>query len=88
MVASLSSPGRVVSENIIEDYNILSQELFNHNSDLEKLPRLLLLSKIDINQENLIEQNLPLNIDIIYISSITEKNLEKAIQSIAYLLDK
>ena len=76
------------SENIIEDYNILSQELFNHNSDLEKLPRLLLLSKIDINKDDLIEQTLPSDIDILYISSITEKNLEKAIQSIAYLLDK
>ena len=55
---------------------------------LSRLLRLLLLSKIDINQDDLIEQNLPSDVDVIYISSITEKNLEKAIQSIAYLLDK
>ena len=76
------------SENIIEDYNILTKELFNHNSDLEKLPRLLFLSKTDINQANLINNNLPSDIKSIYISSITGKNLEKAIQSIAYLVDK
>ena len=76
------------SENIIEDYNILTKELFNHNSDLEKLPRLLFLSKTDINQANLINNNIPSDIKSIYISSITGKNLEKAIQSIAYLVDK
>ena len=76
------------SENIIEDYNILTKELFNHNSNLEKLPRLLFLSKTDINQDNLTNYNLPSDIKSIYISSITGKNLEKAIQSIAYLVDK
>jgi len=76
------------SDNIIEDYNILTKELFNHNSNLEKLPRLLFLSKTDINQDNLIKQKLPSDIKSIYISSITGKNLEKAIQSIAYLVDK
>jgi len=76
------------SENIIENYNVLTKELFNHNSNLEKLPRLLFLSKTDINQGDLIKQNLPSDIKSIYISSITGKNLEKAIQSIAYLVDK
>ena len=74
--------------NIVQDYNILTKELFNHNSNLEKLPRLLFLSKTDINQDNLIKQKLPSDIKPIYISSITGKNLEKAIQSIAYLVDK
>ena len=76
------------SENIIEDYNILTKELFNHNSNLETLPRLLFLSKTDINQDDLIKQKLPSDIKSIYISSIIGKNLEKAIQSIAYLVDK
>ena len=76
------------SENIIEDYNILNQELLNHNTDLEKLPRLLFLSKVDINQNDLKKQKLPSDIKNIYISSVTGKNLEKAIQSIAYLVDK
>ena len=76
------------SENIIENYNVLTKELFNHNSNLEKLPRLLFLSKTDINQANLINNNIPSDIKSIYISSITGKNLEKAIQSIAYLVDK
>ena len=76
------------SETIIEDYNVLSQELFNHNSSLEKLPRLLFLSKIDLNQNNLTKQILPSDIKSVHISSITGKNLEKAVQSIAYLVDK
>ena len=76
------------SEDIIDDYNVLTKELFNHNSNLEELPRVLFLSKIDINQQDLIKQKLPLNIEIVYLSSITGKNLEKAVQSIAYLVDK
>ena len=76
------------SDSIIQDYNILSEELFNHNSNLENLPRLLLLSKTDLNQDDLLDKNLPSDIKTIYISSIIGKNLEKAIQSIAYLVDK
>jgi len=75
------------SEEIYNDYKILSNELFYHDSRLKDLPRLLLLSKIDINSDNSQNQKLPSGIDILYISSITGKNLEKAIQSIAYLVD-
>jgi len=75
------------SDNICDDYNILTKELFNHNSELEKIPKILLLSKIDINQGDLNNQKLPNTIDIVYISSINGKNLEKAIQSIAYLVN-
>ncbi len=75
------------SGTIKEDYVILSQELFNHNSKLEKLPRLLFLSKTDLNDGNLTDQKLPDSINIINISSINGKNLEKAIQSIAYLIE-
>ena len=59
-----------------------------HNSNLENLPRLLLLSKTDLNQDDLLDKNLPSDIKTIYISSIIGKNLEKAIQSIAYLVNK
>ena len=76
------------SEEIYNDYKVLSNELFYHDSRLETLPRLLLLSKTDINSDDLKKQKLPLGIDILHISSITGKNLEKAIQSIAYLVDK
>ena len=42
-----------------------------HNSNLENLPRLLLLSKADLNQDDLAKQALPSDIKTIYISSIT-----------------
>jgi GTP-binding protein len=73
------------SDNIKKDFMILKSELLAHNKDLKKMPCILLLSKIDINQKNKISF-LPKNIEIIKISSITGKNLDKAVQSIAYLV--
>tara|TARA_B100000676_G_scaffold274224_1_gene293518 strand:- start:1122 stop:2099 length:978 start_codon:yes stop_codon:yes gene_type:complete len=76
------------SDSINDDYLILKKELLNHKPDLDKLPRILLLTKIDtIIQEDLAQKKLPKGIEIIKISSITGKNLENAIKSIAYLVE-
>jgi len=76
------------SDTINDDYNVLKKELLNHKPDLDKLPKLILLSKVDtINDTELNQKNLPNGIKIIKISSITGKNLENAIKSIAYLVE-
>ena len=76
------------SDSINDDYLILKKELLNHKPDLDKLPKMLLLTKIDtISQGDLDQQKLPKDIEIIKISSITGKNLENAIKSIAYLVE-
>lgn len=76
------------SDSINDDYLILKKELLNHKPDLDKLPKMLLLTKIDtISQEDLSQKKLPKDIKIIKISSITGKNLENAIKSIAYLVE-
>ena len=76
------------SGSINDDFNVLKNELLNHKPDLDKLPKLIILSKIDtINDTELNQKKLPNDIEIIKISSITGKNLENAIKSIAYLVE-
>ena len=76
------------SGSINDDFNVLKNELLNHKPDLDKLPKLIILSKIDtINDTELNQKKLPNDIEIIKISSITGKNLEDAIKSIAYLVE-
>jgi len=76
------------SEDIGNDYKTLIDEVSSHNSSLKKLPKIILLSKIDINTDKINKTNLPKSIKIIEFSSFTRKNLDKAIQSIAYLVNK
>ena len=76
------------SETIDSDYNILKKELINHKPELDKLPRILLLSKIDtVNDVDLEKKTLPTDLEILKISSLSGKNLENAIKSIAYLTE-
>ena len=76
------------SDSINDDFNVLKNELLNHKPDLDKLPKLIILSKVDsINDTELNQKKLPNDIEIIKISSITGKNLENAIKSIAYLVE-
>tara|TARA_B100000676_G_scaffold310623_1_gene377757 strand:+ start:7296 stop:8270 length:975 start_codon:yes stop_codon:yes gene_type:complete len=75
------------SDTIEEDYLILKKELLNHKPELDSLPKILILSKIDIHDTNLSDQKLPNDIKILKISALSGKNLEKAIQSIAYLVE-
>jgi len=74
------------SENIKEQYEILRSELERHDSELNKRPSLLLITKLDATLDGLIdEQNLP-DIDTIRISSVSRLNLEEAIIKISQLL--
>jgi GTPase involved in cell partitioning and DNA repair len=75
------------SDNILDDYRVLRRELDKHNKKLNKLPSILLLSKDDISVSKTHSgQILPTGIDIIRISSLNRKNLEKSIKKIAYLI--
>ena len=74
------------SENIKEQYEILRNELERHDSELNKRPSLLLITKVDATLDELIdEQDLP-DIDTIRISSVSRLNLEIAIIKISQLL--
>ena len=76
------------SDTIDSDYNALKKELTNHKPDLAKLPKILLLSKIDTLDDSMLSKKiLPGELKIIKISSISGKNLENAIKSIAYLVE-
>ena len=76
------------SEQINSDYQALKKELINHKPDLDKLPKILILSKIDtVDDAVLSKQDLPIELEILKISSISGKNLENAIKSIAYLVE-
>lgn len=76
------------SETINDDYKTLKKELLTHKPDLDKLPKILLLSKIDtVDNDLLSKQQLPDELKILKISSILGKNLENAIKSIAYLVE-
>ena len=75
------------SDTISSDYEILKKELVNHKPVLDKLPRILLLSKTDtISDADLDKKALPNDLEILKISSLSGKNLENAIKSIAYLV--
>jgi len=76
------------SDNIEKDFQTLSNELINYKLELNSLPKILLISKIDsVLEEDLDIKKLPKDIEIIKISSISGKNLEYAIKNIAYLVE-
>lgn len=76
------------SDDIKNDFQTLNNELINHKLELNSLPKMLLISKIDsILKEDLDIKELPSDIEIIKMSSISGKNLENAIKSIAYLVE-
>ncbi|OUT38735.1 MAG: GTPase ObgE [bacterium TMED6] len=76
------------SDDIENDFQTLNNELINHKLELNSLPKILLISKVDsILEEDLKLKKLPTDIEIIKISSISGKNLENAIKSIAYLVE-
>ena len=75
------------AEKIRDQFNILQNEIKKHNPELIKRPSLLILTKsdlkiIDDDKIKKITNNMP----IIQISSVTGKNINRAIQSISALL--
>lgn len=65
--------------NISDEYNILTNELQKFNPELLDKPRMLAITKsdmIDDDLEELLRPTLPKDIKIIFISSITGKNIQ------------
>jgi GTP-binding protein len=68
------------SENIREEFHTLLRELESFNPELLDKPRLLAISKRDILDEEMeqqMKQELPREVDAIFISAIAETNLNK-----------
>ena len=75
------------SEDINAELSTLKNELQQYNSELLKRPSLLLLTKVDLFQEDLSEiKIISDNIPQIPISSISGQNINQAIQSIAEII--
>jgi len=63
-----------------EEYQILLNELQEFNPDLLDKPRLLAITKsdlIDKDLEKMLRPTLPEGIEVMFISAITNKNLQK-----------
>jgi len=76
-----------IDEEIYENFVTLKNELKKHNPELIKRPSLLLLTKTDLIPTELLElEKVSKEIPIVQISSVSGKNLNEAIQSIAELI--
>ena len=72
------------SKDIFNDYELLKKELEKHNSNLIERPSLLLITKLDLLDNNLPDELLlPNDIEVLPISSINNFNLNKVVNSIA-----
>lgn len=66
------------SDNIMKEYTILLNELQKHNPDLIQKERILAITKSDMLDDELMEEmkaELPTDLETIFISSATEKNI-------------
>lgn len=66
------------TDNIMKEYTILLNELQKHNPELLQKERILAITKSDMLDEELMEEmkaELPTDLDTIFISSATEKNI-------------
>ena len=76
-----------IAEEIQENFKTLQKELNKHNPELIERPSLLLLTKSDLTLDEPGEiKKISKNIPVIQISSVTGKNLNEAVQSIAKLI--
>jgi GTP-binding protein len=76
-----------IAEEIQENFKTLQKELNKHNPELIERPSLLLLTKSDLILDEPGEiKKISKNIPVIQISSVTGENLNKAVQSIAKLI--
>jgi len=79
----------VYEDDIFEKYKILNNELNQFSPEMKYKPRILCVSKVDtvdkIDRSKL-RNKIKLSEEIIYISSVTRKNLDKLINKIAKYL--
>ena len=66
-------------ENIEKEYKVLLKELESYSKSLLEKPRILLITKIDLLEKDKKIKNIPKKIPVFNISSITNINLDKAI---------
>ncbi len=68
------------SDNIVQEYKILLNELNSYNPELIDKKRVLAITKSDLLDDELMEliqENIPKEIETIFISAITNKNIDK-----------
>jgi GTP-binding protein len=68
------------SEDIKKEYKILLNELKQYNPELLNKPRILAITKSDMldeELEKLLKKELPRNVKSIFISSVTNKNIQQ-----------
>ncbi|MFO7868136.1 MAG: GTPase ObgE [Bacteroidales bacterium] len=67
------------THNIAEEYAILLQELELYNKELLDKPRFLVISKADLLDDelkNMIQEELPGQVEILFLSSVTQYNID------------
>jgi GTP-binding protein len=67
------------SENVKKEYNILLKELKKYNPELLDKRRFLAITKTDLIDEEIqgwIRKELPKSLDVIFISAVTQFNIE------------
>ena len=69
------------SENVEDEYLTLLNELRNYSPSLIDKPRILLVTKIDTIIDNMINENIPSDIEVYQISSLSKLNLDSAINA-------
>ncbi|MDX5397774.1 MAG: GTPase ObgE, partial [Hymenobacteraceae bacterium] len=70
----------VDSDDIAKEYEILLNELRTYNPELLEKKRLLAVTKADLIDDELeaeIRETLPIDLPTIFISSITQKNIQQ-----------
>jgi len=76
------------SKNIKKEYLTLLNELKTYSSDLVDKPKMLLITKVDTIEENKLTKNIPNDIEVYQISSLSNINLNLVINSMAnHLID-
>ena len=76
------------SKNIKKEYLTLLNELKTYSSDLVDKPKMLLITKVDTIEENKVTKNIPNDIEVYQISSLSNINLNLVINSMAnHLID-
>jgi len=78
----------ISNNNIENEFNLLYNELENHDSNIGKKPIIIVYSKYDLIQEDIILPDKLKNHETMSISSVNRYNLDKLISKISIQIDK
>ncbi len=79
------------SKDLADDLDKLNVELYEYDVKLSKKPQIIVVSKADLldkESENIIKEELKLKKNIIFVSSVTKKGLDKLKQAVKKTFDK